>query len=409
MKKFLVILVCLVSSLGTMSIKAQDGNLTPGQWNHGLAVGAQWIATDLRFGKAESEVIKKTSENYSLDDLKGLYGKNSKWAGYYDKLKSHENETGNVDKLVSTITSAYNSSIKAQVKRDIEKYNGGHSGDEVATTPSATGTTDASTGGANVVAAGSTGQSKAAAAAEKKEEGGHGGHGFLYFLSLLGLALGALGTFLAFQARKESQAIIRDANDDIKNLQKQIDKLRAVQKQNGEVRKQEPRREARTEAKTAVEGLAQAKKIDFDSKDADKKETKPVERKIEPKKEEPKKVEPKREEPKPATFSEPRILFMAKPDEKDNFSRSASAYEPGNSIFELTTMDGKSGSFTVINKSDAHKLALLMPGDTLARACSGNNIQSTAGKSRIITDRAGRAQLENGMWHIVVKAIVHYE
>jgi hypothetical protein len=72
-------------------------------------------------------------------------------------------------------------------------------------------------------------------------------------------------------------------------------------------------------------------------------------------------------------------------------------------------MDGKSGSFTVINKNDAHKLALLMPGDTLTRACSGNNIQSSAGKSRIITDRAGRAQLENGKWHIVVKAIIHYE
>ena len=100
---------------------------------------------------------------------------------------------------------------------------------------------------------------------------------------------------------------------------------------------------------------------------------------------------------------------MAKPDEDDNFSRSSSQYEPGNSIFELTTMNGKSGSFSVINKTEAHKLALLMPGDTLTRACSGNNIQSTAGKSRIVTDRAGRAQLENGKWHIVVKAIVHYE
>ena len=119
--------------------------------------------------------------------------------------------------------------------------------------------------------------------------------------------------------------------------------------------------------------------------------------------------EPKKEEPQPAAaFGEPRILFMAKPDENDNFSRTSSAYEPGNSIFELTTMDGKSGSFTVIGKSEAQKLALLMPGDTLAKACSGNNIQSTAGKTRIITDRAGRAQLENGKWHIVVKAIVHY-
>ena len=100
--------------------------------------------------------------------------------------------------------------------------------------------------------------------------------------------------------------------------------------------------------------------------------------------------------------------WQLKPDEDDNFSRSAATYEPGNSIFELTTMDGKSGSFTVINKEEVHKLALLMPGDALTRACSGNDIQSTAGKSRIVTDRAGRAQLENGKWHIVVKATVHY-
>ena len=173
------------------------------------------------------------------------------------------------------------------------------------------------------------------------------------------------------------------------------------------------------------EGLAQTKKIEFDNRPAaaaapvaaaapaaaEKHEPKPEPKKAEqPKKEEPKKEEPKKEEPaKTPAFGEPRILFMAKPDEDDNFSRSSSQYEPGNSIFELTTMNGKSGSYTVINKTEAHKLALLMPGDTLTRACSGNNIQSTAGKSRIVTDRAGRAQLENGKWHIVVKAIVHYE
>ncbi len=418
MKKILVILVCFMATMSTMSLKAQNGNLTEGQWKHGLAVGAQWIATDLGFGKAESEIISKTSENYSLDDLRVAYGSKSKWVEYYDKLKAHEAESGDVDKLVSTITSEYKDPghIKNQVKKDIEKYNATHDGNAVqsnaADAPAATTAAATTAGeGANVVAATDTTK-----AAEKKDNGetqSHGGHGFLYFLSLLGLALGALGTFLAWQARKENQIIMRDANDDIKNLQKQIDKMRANLKGGHDDNKAPAKRENKPEVKANNDHLAQAQKIDFNRPASN---PKPAENKVEPKKEEVKKEEPKpqevkREEPKPApapAFGEPRILFMAKPDENDNFSRSSSAYEPGNSIFELTTMDGKSGSFTVIGKSDAQKLALLMPGDTLARACSGNNIQSTAGKTRIVTDRAGRAQLENGKWHIVVKAIVHY-
>ena len=423
MKKILVVLVCFIATMSTVSIKAQDGNLTEGQWKHGLAVGAQWIAIDLGFGKSESEVINKLGENYSLDDLRAFYGSKANWVAYYDKLNAHAGETGNVDKLVSTITAEYKDPghIKNQVKKDIEKYNAKHDGNEVknaaeanntepaaaATTTDATTTTD----GANVVAASDTTK---AAAKDNGEKENHGGHGFLYFISLLGLALGALGTFLAMQARKENQALMRDANDDIKNLQKQIDKLRAnIKGQDNDNNKPAPKHDNKHEAKNTNDNLAQAQKIDF-NKPADN--NKPAEKKAEPKKEEvkreePKKEEVKKEEPRPVApaFGEPRILFMAKPDENDNFSRSASAYEPGNSIFELTTMDGKSGSFTVISKNEAHKLALLMPGDTLARACSGNNIQSTAGKTRIVTDRAGRAQLENGKWHIVVKAIVHYE
>ncbi len=440
MKKILVILVCLLTTVGTMSLKAQN-NLSEGQWKHGLAIGAQWIATDLGFGKAESEIIGKTSENYSLDDLRVAYGSKAKWVEFYDKLKAHESETGDVDKLVSTIMAEYNKPyIKGKVKSDIEKYNANHSGNEVqSTTAAATTTTTAdnktsnNNSGTNVVTASDS--TKAAPAKSEKEEG-HGGHGFLYFLSILGLALGALGTFLAMQARKENQVIMRDANDDIKNLQKQIDKLRSALKgQEDNTHRPVVKRENRQEQKSSNDNLAQTKKIDFNAKPAEKISSKPAEKKVEtkreeikkeePKREEPKREEPKREEPKreevkreepkkeeprPAAnaFGEPRILFMAKPDEDDDFSRSASTYEPGNSIFELTTMDGKNGSFTVIGKSEAQKLALLMPGDTLARACSGNNIQSTAGKTRIVTDRAGRAQLQNGKWHIVVKAIVHY-
>jgi len=417
MKKILLMLACVMATMTTMGLNAQDNskNLSQGQWNHGLAVGAQWIATDLGFAQAEDKVISRTNENYTLDDLRVMYGNKAKWVTFYDKLKAHENETGDIEKLVSTIAAEYDKGafIKNKVKSDVEKYNATHTGNEVGATPAGEPTaapvvdaaaTTTVTNADSTATAENTEQTK-----EEKNEG-HGGHGFLYLLSILGLALGAIGTFLAMQARKENQAIMNDANNDINTLQKQVDRLNALLKGNDEEEK--PHKHHNKDAKHEEKPVAQNRKIEFDNKPAAAPVAKAVEKPA-PKKEEeqPKKdvKEPVKEQPKTAAFSEPRTLFMAKPDEEDNFSRSSTIYEPGNSIFELTTMDGRSGSFSVINKTDAFKLALLMPGDTLTRACSGNNIQSSAGKSRIVTDRAGRAQLENGKWHIVVKAIVHYE
>ena len=430
MKKIIFTLVCVMAAMTSLS--AQDGakNLSQGQWNHGLAIGAQWIATDLGFAQAESQVIAKTNENYSLDDLKVMYGGRDKWVAFYDKLKKHENETGDLDKLIATITSEYDKGavIKNGVTRDVNKYNASHTGDEVNTNPhdaAAVTTDEAKDPNAENAApeAENADQPEAANkdAQDNKDEGNDSGHGLLYILTVLGLALGAIGTFLAMQARKENQITMRDNQDDIRNMQKQLDKMRAALKSGAVAAAAAPQGATHANKLDEKEGLAQTKKIEFDNRQPKKQEPKKEEpkrvepkkeepaRRPEPKREEPKKEEPKKEEPKAPAMGEPRILFMAKPDENDNFSRSSSQYEPGNSIFELTTMNGKSGSFTVINKAEAHKLALLMPGDTLTRACSGNNIQSTAGRSRIVTDRAGRAQLENGKWHIVVKAIIHYE
>lgn len=425
MKKIIFTLVCVMAAM--TSISAQDGakNLSQGQWNHGLAIGAQWIATDLGFAQNESQVISRTNENYSLDDLKVMYGARDKWVVFYDKLKKHENETGDIEKLVSTIAAEYDKGavIKNGVKRDVEKYNASHSGDDVKTQPDEIIPNAAPEPGTDAAVAATDSTASAAnaegEAAEAKSEG-DSSHGLLYILTILGLALGAIGTFLAMQARKENQAMARDNRDDINNMQKQIDKLRAALKGAPVADGDKGKKHHKHNNLDEKDGLAQTQKIEFDNKPAAATvatAAATASKKAEPKKEEPKheapvetkKEEPKQEPAKTSSFGEPRILFMAKPDEDDNFSRSSSQYEPGNSIFELTTMNGKSGSFSVINKTEAHKLALLMPGDTLTRACSGNNIQSTAGKSRIVTDRAGRAQLENGKWHIVVKAIVHYE
>ena len=73
-------------------------------------------------------------------------------------------------------------------------------------------------------------QSRSQKGSQAARDEGESGHGLLYILTILGLALGAIGTFLAMQARKENQAIMRDNQDDINNMQKQIDKMRAALK-----------------------------------------------------------------------------------------------------------------------------------------------------------------------------------
>jgi hypothetical protein len=113
-------------------------------------------------------------------------------------------------------------------------------------------------------------------------------------------------------------------------------------------------------------------------------------------------------QPVEETEGEVMNLFMSKPDENDDFTRVSDVFEPGNSIYVLTTFDGQHGTFEIIDKPEVHTFALMMPAENLIRACSGNAIQIPNG-NRIITDRAGEAEFIDGKWHVVVKAIIHYE
>lgn len=94
------------------------------QWKHGLAICAQWIAVDLGFGIPESEIIQKTkTKDYTLDDLSAVYGSRATWLKYYDKLKKHEGETGDVNKLIKVLGNVYEHPIiKHHVKKEFEKY-----------------------------------------------------------------------------------------------------------------------------------------------------------------------------------------------------------------------------------------------------------------------------------------------
>ena len=105
----------------------------------------------------------------------------------------------------------------------------------------------------------------------------------------------------------------------------------------------------------------------------------------------------------------PSAFFVSRADEGGSFSSVSSRMEPGNSIFRLSTTDGVNATFEVICDAGVHQLALMMPTENLTRACTGENIQISAGKTRIVCDAPGTAKKEGNRWRIVKPAVIHYE
>lgn len=119
------------------------------------------------------------------------------------------------------------------------------------------------------------------------------------------------------------------------------------------------------------------------------------------------------QKPKAAAPQKPKAMptefFVSRADEGGFFSSVSSRMEPGNSIFRLSTADGVNATFEVICDVGVHQLALMMPTENLTRACTGENIQISAGKTRIVCDAPGTAKKEGNRWRIVKPAVIHYE
>ena len=89
--------------------------------------------------------------------------------------------------------------------------------------------------------------------------------------------------------------------------------------------------------------------------------------------------------------------------------RASTEFEAGNSIFVLETTDGVNAVFAVIDDKNVHRLALMMPTENLIGACTGEQIQLSHGKTRVVTDSPGAAVLDGDRWHITRRASIHYE
>ncbi len=357
--------VCILTSVNLMAQTDENTPLTAQQWKRGIAIVGQHAALDGRYGHPESEF----PENYSLDDLNTVY-KSSKWKAVYSALKEKENEGGNIEKL-KEIAKAY-----TQPYGVVRKLNDYIAANPETTKPAApakeenlaTVPVDAANG--EVVATSDADSIAVINATAGGEESGES-NTMLIILNIILLLVSAAALYLAWIAKKENAELKKELDYKYDKLNSQFEKFskNITTDLNRVTYLVNKRRPADAEAVAMEEVPAEA-------------------------------VKP---------LKEPKRLFLTKPDANDYFIRSTEVVEIGNSIYELITKDGVTGTFKVIDNPDVHQFALMMPTENLVRACTGNGIQISNGKTRIVTDREGTARFENGRWHVAVKAVIHYE
>ena len=371
-----VLLVIMVSIATAVTLRAETDESKPlsaKQWQRAIAIVGQNAALDGRYGHPESEF----PEEYMLDDLNKVY-KSSKWKKVYEYLKSKETEGGNIEKI-REIAKEYTQ--PAGVVRKLKEYIASHpesasntppaspasapvDSEVPATQPVNTATIDAAPE-EEMPATDSIAIIHATAGGSTSES--HGGWAMV--LDVILLLMSAAALYFAWITKKENAELKKELDYKTNKLNSQFEKFsKNITTDLNRV--------------TYLVNRRRPTDIDFDGGEKDGTEV---------------------------AYNGPKRLFLTKPDANDYFIRTTEVVEIGNSIFELSTNDGVTGTFKVIDNPEVHQFALMMPTENLVRACTGKGIQISNGKTRIVTDREGTARLENGRWHVAVKAIIHYE
>lgn len=363
MNRIITTLAAVLMALAAVCQSYSDSTaLTQQQWQHALAIVAQNNALNDGYGQATADFESRSPEGYTLDDLNEVYKGKRNWDATYSQLKKMENDGGTVARVKELA-----GGLARNVDSELRQYVDSHPA--VADPVPAADTAAVDT----LVAA----PVQEPAREPQQQSQGMGMH-IVVDIVLALLALGALA--YAWTIRRSLDKLRDNYIEDMEamntsmqtfadDVARQLDNLRAESRQSA----------ARTQTRVYA-----------DSEPLHGASAAPAPR-------------------KPVAKPRPRTLYLSKPDENECFIRATEEFELGNSIFVLNTTDGIHGEFSVIENRDVHRFALMMPGENLTRACSGNAIQMSAGMTRIITDREGEALFENGQWHVIVKAIIHYE
>ena len=388
---FMAALICLATS--ALAQIAENQTLSTTLWKQGIATCAHYTAHARGFAKKIDEIKAKYPQGYTLDDLNEVYSNQGrKWEKIYNEFKDEEGKNGSISDLKELVTPQIWKLVEPEFQAFITDHP--EAAQEVPAQPQ-----DAKAEGndKDTEQQQAEGENGPAVAADGGTSCGITCPADLpLWLGILGSLLGLCALLAALSNRgkiKEMRrTFARELDRTNANLQEfstdAADQMKAlsIRLTGKAIRNNEPL------------DIAQA---DEEPEDAVKEE---LMEEVEPVASAPvDENEPQQEEE-----GEVMNLFMSKPDDNDDFTRVSDTFEPGNSIYVLTTFDGQHGTFEVIDKPEVHRFALMMPAENLIRACSGNAIQIPSG-SRIITDRAGEAEFIDGRWHVVVKAIIHYE
>ena len=384
MKRFTLLMAAIIClAISALAQVSENQTLSTSLWKQGIGRCAHYTAYAKGFAKRSDEMLAKFPQGYTLDDLNEIYGnQGQKWEKIYNEFKKNEGRNGSINDLKELVTPQ----IWKLVEPDFTAFISNHPemAQEAPAQPdeqqgeAAEGQQEKSADKANTaLPAKAENRTPIACPADLP-----------LWLGILGSLLGLIALLISLSNRgkiKEMRrTFARELDRTNANLQEfstdAADQMKALSiRLTGKAIRNQPAAASEPVEETVLQ------EIDND----DIEDEAPAEA-----------IE--NEE------GEVMNLFMCKPDENDDFVRVSDTFEPGNSIYVLTTFDGTHGTFEVIDKPEVHRFALMMPAENLIRACSGNAIQIPSG-TRIVTERPGEAEFIDGKWHIVVKAIIHYE
>lgn len=103
-----------------------------------------------------------------------------------------------------------------------------------------------------------------------------------------------------------------------------------------------------------------------------------------------------------------REIFLGRVNSKGLFVRADREFTPGKSVYRLTTTDGFTGSYRVVEDDAMADKMLDNPDEWLAGGCVAKDIENTDGMMEVITESAGTAVFEEGCWRVLRKAKISY-
>lgn len=396
MKRITLLLAAIVClAISAMAEINADQPLSPALWKQGVARCAHYTAYAKGFAKKSDEMQRRFPQGYTLDDLNNdVYGnQGARWEKIYNEFKKSDDKGGSLNDLKELVIPQ----VWKLVEPDFTAFITAHP--EIANAVPAEAGSENADGvqEENETAVDEAGAEPVHDARHRMNKKRHNGAAcaddWPLWLGILGSLLGLCALLTALSNRGK-------INEMRRTFARELDRTNANLQ------------EFSTDAAEQMKALSirlTGKAVREQAGDTPAAIAEPITEEMQPIEE----PEPQNEEV-PAVIEEEEDehevmnLFMSRPDEDDNFTRVSDTLEPGNSIYVLTTFDGQHGTFEVIDKPEVHAFALLMPAENLMRACSGNAIQIPSG-TRIVTDRAGEAEFTDGKWHVVVKAIIHYE